>query len=149
MLSGTIIADDPLMTSQVINPCPMCGKRFGFPLTGCMTFVAESLIANSDGKCPACGTTVVVDQPPSVTEPLHPPDALAAAQTETERRNVKIADLPLSVRCRLQIHRMDIHSLGELLQRPKDTVRRHLAGSPNYFDQLQALLDQHGLEWRE
>ncbi|WP_145052718.1 hypothetical protein [Lignipirellula cremea] len=133
------------MTSHVLNPCPQCGRRFDFPLTGCMTFVAESLIANSNGKCPECGTPVVVDQPLPTAEHV---DSLAAAQTDSEKRDVKIVDLPLSIRCRLQIHKMNIETLGGLLQISKDAVRQQLAESPTYIDDIQSMLDEHGLKWQ-
>lgn len=132
------------MAAYALNPCPQCGRRFDFPLTGCMTYVAEWLTANSHGKCPDCGTTVVVDQPQPVSESLNP---IAAARTQTEKLNVKVVDLPLSVGCRNKIQKMNLITLGELLQFPKESIRQGLADSPNCFEQIESLLDEHGMEW--
>ena len=127
---------------DVINPCPTCGKRFDFPITGCMTMVEEWLTNSTGGKCPGCGTLVVVDELPPREAYVCP---LERAETDAQRRAVPIVDLPLSVRCRLLVHRLSVANLGELLAKPQDAVRESLGESK--FQQVQELLDRFHMKW--
>jgi hypothetical protein len=133
------------MASHVLNPCPHCGRRFDFPVTGCMTFVAESLIANSGGRCPNCGTMVVFDGLPPHMSVVGP---LVAAETPEEKLKVNVVDLPLPVRCRAKIYKLNVETLGDLLCLSKNIVRSHLADSPNCFPEIEEMLNEHGLEWK-
>ena len=85
---------------------------------------------------------VVIDRPETYVDPH---DVLAAATTEAEKLRVPIVDLPLSVRCRQRINQLQIKTLDGLLHSPPDTVRQHLGDS--LWDQLQEMLEAHGLHW--
>ncbi len=123
------------MDSRILNPCPMCGKRFDFPLTGCMTFV-DQLLKASDGKCPDCGTQVVLDDQP---EP-------SAWELADDFRDFPLAELDLSVRTRVAIDKMQIHFVGELLKLSKAQIT---ASGGNYavraIDELNELLQIKGV----
>ena len=130
--------------SHVINPCPTCGKRFDFQLTGCMSFVDEWLTTSTGGICPACGTIVVVAEPP----PNHVIQSpLDRAQTSAEKRAVPVVDWPLSIRCRAWVNKMGIKTIGDLLDQDPEKLRLQLAGSPGYFEQIEEMLSDHGLQW--
>src|SRR5438445_6977844 len=101
------------MPYHVQTPCPTCGKRFDFPLTGCVTGVAEMLLETSSGNCPVCGTRVVIDDPSHQEILSH--DPLAAAKSTDEIRAVQVVDLPLSVRCRNALRKLGARTLGDLL----------------------------------
>ena len=60
-----------------------------------MAYVADYLIASSDGNCAECGTTVVVDQLPLEMGVFNP---LLAAGTYDEKLDIKAVDLPHSIR---------------------------------------------------
>jgi endogenous inhibitor of DNA gyrase (YacG/DUF329 family) len=83
------------MVQTVLTPCPTCGKRFDFPLTGCITGVADMLLAASNGNCPECGTLVVVDEPAADRQPYNP---FSDAMSLDAVRSIPIVDLALSVR---------------------------------------------------
>lgn len=133
-----------MLNQHVLNPCPSCGKRFDFPVTGCMTFVAESLIAGSSGKCPVCGTLVVTDSPPPEFVPL---DAMTSAKNTTERLAVLIVNLPLSVRCRNKMHKLGAETLGEFLQIPAAAILDHFEGDPTSIEQIVEMLKKHDIPW--
>src|SRR5262245_10957071 len=101
------------MEYHVENPCPTCREDFSSPVTGCMTFAAEALLATSDGNCPVCGTRVVKDGPPARDCRQH--DSLAEAATPDEVRAVPVFDLPLSVRCRNLLDKLGVVTFGNLL----------------------------------
>ena len=109
-----------------------------------MTFVAESLVASSNGKCPDCGTLVVTDSPPPEFVPV---DAMASAKNATERLAVLIVNLPLSVRCRNKMHKLGAETLGEFLQLPAATVLDHFGGDPTSIEQIAKMLEQHDIPW--
>ena len=131
---------------HVLNPCPSCGKRSDFPLTGCLSFVAESLISASNGMCPECGTRVVIDSPPPESDAVAV-NPLDAAKTVEEKLAVPIVDLPLSVRCRLKMSTLEAGTLGEFLQVPASDIRKHFEDDRSSIDQIAELLNQHGVSW--
>lgn len=133
------------MAAHVLDTCPNCGKRIGLPLTGCTTLVGESLIANSGGKCPDCGADLVDDHP---LRDVGSFDLLAAAKNEGEKLDVNVVDLPLPIRLRLLIIKMNVGTLGGLLDLPRDLVRDELSDHVSYFSQIEEMLDGYGLSWR-
>jgi DNA-directed RNA polymerase alpha subunit len=132
------------MPRFVLNPCPKCGKRFDFPVTGCITFVDTFLLAHNEGRCPECGTQVVVDE--RQEHGGHPADSLSAAKANEEIRGVKIVDLDLSVRCRLALTRIGIDNLGALLQLTKDDLSKQLEQLPLCIDEIEEFLVGKGLK---
>lgn len=95
------------MEVDVLNPCPTCGRRFDFWMTGCMTFVAEGLQASTGGNCPACGTQVVVEKEPSRWR-----SRLYAFE---EACGFDLSELEFSVRCRLVFDRRGITKVNQLI----------------------------------
>ena len=132
------------MVQTVITPCPKCGKRFDFPLTGCITGVAEKLLANSDGNCPDCGTRIVVDE--ELSERL-PHDPFAEAATGDETRGIPIVDLALSVRCRLTLTNMGAQTVGDLLDSGREAVLQRLGESTMCAEDLLALFSANDVDW--
>jgi DNA-directed RNA polymerase subunit RPC12/RpoP len=134
------------MPYQVQTPCPTCGKRFDFPLTGCVTGVAETLLATSGGNCPVCGTRVVIDQP--LREVLTR-DLLADARTMDEIRAVPVVDLPLSVRCRLALTKLGADTVGDLLDISIGAVCDRLGTTSPCAEQLRELCRQHKFDCQQ
>ena len=122
----------------------MCGKRFDFPLTGCVTGVAEMLLANSDGNCPECGTRVVVNEPPPEYVPRN---SFADAKSVDETRKIKIVDLHLSVRCRLALTKMGAETVGDLLDFGREAVLHHIGQSSVCAEQLCDLFAENRVVW--
>jgi DNA-directed RNA polymerase alpha subunit len=130
----------------VLNPCPTCGEQFDFPVTGCMTFVGDLLTASTGGKCPKCGTQVVVDEP---QEQGHRVDSLSLAQSEEEIRAVKIVDLDLSVRCRNALVQMGLETVGDMLELTKTDLANRLGHIQLCIKEIDDLLAGKGLKQRE
>ena len=110
-----------------------------------MTFVAESLIASSNGKCPDCGTLVVTEFPLPEFVSV---DAMTSARNTTEKLAVLIVNLPLSVRCRNKMQKLGAETLGEFLQFPAATVLDHFGGDQTSIEQILEMLEQHDILWR-
>lgn len=121
--------------------CPTCGERFDVRLNGCATDVADRLLANSDGNCPACGTRVVVDQPPPEDLPRSP-----FAET-TDARSVPIVDLALSVRCRLALTDLPAETVGDILEYGLDAVVAHVGRGSSCSADLLELFSKHNVNW--
>lgn len=131
------------MSREVLNPCPKCGKRFDFPLTGCMTFVDEFLMASTGGKCPECGTQVVLDRP--VEFRRRQVNMLLAAKSPAEAEAVQLVDLDLPVRCRLLLMRMGIETFGDLVQHAKETfLSPRLESGISCLEEVLKLLEGRG-----
>jgi hypothetical protein len=129
---------------EVLHPCPTCGRRFDFQLTGCVTFVVEGLLAHSKGNCPDCGTLVVVER--SGSDVLQS-DPLSLAGTLAEKRAVLVIDLPLSVRCRNTLNKLGIKTVAHLLSRPYEEIRDSFTDSPQRLDELNEMCLAHDLHW--
>lgn len=132
------------MAQTLLTPCPGCGKRFNMPLTGCITGVVEQLLADSEGKCPDCGTCVVVDQP-EVERTAY--DPFADAHSLAEIRAIPIVDLQLPVRCRLTLTNMGATTVGDLLDAGRQAVREHTEDSTSCAEQLQELFARNNVPW--
>ena len=130
----------------VLNPCPTCGERFDFPVTGCMTFVGDLLMASTGGKCPKCGTQVVVDGPQDQDQRV---DSLSLAQSDDEIRAVQIVDLDLSVRCRLAPVRAGLETVGDLLELAKADLADRLGHVQSCIKEIDEILAGKGLKQRE
>lgn len=136
----------------VDNPCPTCGRRFDFPLTGCMTYVAQFLLAGSNGNCPDCGTRVVgtgkgSDGSKGIGDVDGWIDPLSIAASELEKRRVRIVDIPVSVRCRNTLHKAGMETVDDLLNQPLESVRDLFIGSPGTFAEIEAMVQEHGMAW--
>ncbi len=126
---------------EVLNPCPTCGRRFDFQLTGCTTFVVEGLLAHSKGNCPDCGTLVVVES----SGPVLRSDPLSLSGTLSEKLAVLVIDLPLSVRCRNTLNKLGIKTVANLLSRPYEEIRDSFADCPQRLDELNEMCLAHDL----
>jgi hypothetical protein len=131
------------MANSVLNPCPTCGKRFDFPLTQCMTMVDEFLLASTGGKCPQCGTPVVIAGSPSPGEKLLA--LLAQAQSEEEINQINVAELELSVRSHLALSRAGLYTLGDLLQLTQPQLAERLSAHSGQIAEIEQLLAEGGL----
>jgi hypothetical protein len=129
------------MDHHVLTPCPTCGNTFDFPVTRCVTFVAETLLATSDGNCPMCGTRVVKDGPDPRDSKRH--DPLAEAATPDEVRAVPVVDLPLSVHCRNLLNKMGVTNFGNLLDMSILAVCDRLGTGSNSAEEVRELVRQH------
>ena len=125
---------------MVQTPCPTCGRQFDFPPTGCVTGVAEMLLATSDGNCPVCGTRVVTDEPPVRSSYR---DMLDGAKTMDEIRAVQVVDLPLSVRCRLALTKLGAKTVGDLLDLSVVVVFDRLGAASLCAEELRQLFYRH------
>ena len=130
--------NEPRFRNGVLNPCPTCGTRFDF--NGCMTFVDYFLEKLSGGKCPDCGTQVVI----RVAESFRP-ELWERATTESEIRSVVIEQLDLSVRTRRSLEQAGIATVGELLDSTEAQIRRGLAVSDSVIAEIERLLATKGL----
>ena len=129
------------MTQTVLTPCPTCGKRFDFPLTGCITGVVDMLLATSDGNCPECGTRVVVDEPPPDYLPRNP------FSETSDARAVPIVNLELSVRCRLALTKLPAETVGDILDHGRDSVIAHIGPDTSCCADLLELFSQNNVQW--
>lgn len=132
------------MTQTVLTPCPTCGKRFDFPLTGYITGVADQLIASSNGNCPGCGTLIVADEPPTEYRQKNP--FVDASSLDAVRR-VAIVNLELSVRCRLALTKMDATSVGDLLDFGRDAVIFQVRECSGCAEDLLTLFADNNVDW--
>lgn len=129
------------MTLTILTPCPTCGKRFDFPLTGCVTGVVEMLLASTDGYCPECGTLVVVDETPA----QHRSPNLFV--TTSDARSIPIVNLELSVRCRLALARLPANTVGDLIDQGRDVVVDHLGAETTCCRDLLKLFAEKRVNW--
>jgi predicted RNA-binding Zn-ribbon protein involved in translation (DUF1610 family) len=124
--------------SDVLNPCPKCGKRFDF--NGCMTFMDLFLQEDHGGLCPACGSQVVI-----TVEDGRQPEEWVRAQTLSEIRTVLIKDLYLSVRAICSLEHLAIANVGQLLDRSQATIPEKLGLADSVVGELRRLLASKGL----
>jgi endogenous inhibitor of DNA gyrase (YacG/DUF329 family) len=124
--------------TDVLNPCPTCGKRFD--IGGCMTYMDLFLEAAHGGKCPACGTKVVI-----TVEDGRQPDVWDRAQTLSQIRTVPIRDLYLSVRTLNSLEQLQIANVGQLLDSSESKIRQGLVISDSVIGELRRLLAKKGL----
>jgi len=124
--------------NDVLNPCPTCGKRFD--LNGCMTFVGDFLEKLHSGKCPACGTQVVI----RVSDPFQP-EIWEQATTLPEIRTIAMEKLDLSVRTRISLRKLNITTIGDLLDSSEATFQQGLAVPDSVIDEIRRLLATKGL----
>jgi len=106
-----------------------------------MTFVAETLLATSDGNCPVCGTRVVKEGP--YPRDSRPHDSLAQAATPEEVRSVPVVDLPLSVQCRNSLHKIGVKTFGDLLDMSILAVCNRLGTESKCAEQVRDLVRRH------
>jgi protein-tyrosine phosphatase len=131
------------MEYHALSECSTCGERFDFPLTGCMTFVAEFLMASTGGKCPKCGTQVVFEGRPEQNI------RLAAAKSQEEICSVPVEDVHLSVRCVNLLNKSGIESLGALLRLTRKELADRLRSAPSCMDEVDRLLVEYNLKLAE
>lgn len=121
--------------SDVLDPCPTCGKRFDFPLTGCMTMVEEFLTKTHRGKCPECGTQIVVDDP---TTEFRTGSCIATWDAKSILE-IQVVDLKVSVRCRLHLYQAGIRTVGDLLQLTTAEIAARSSELPRSVDEISQL----------
>ena len=124
--------------TQVLNPCPMCGKRFD--CNGCMTFVDEFLDKAHAGNCPECGTHVVIRVPYRFQT-----EAWEKATTLLEIRSFIIEELDLSVRTKRSLEQLGITTIGQLLESSEQTIREKLVVSDSVVEEIHRLLASKSL----
>jgi hypothetical protein len=132
------------MAKYLLHPCPNCDASMHLPAMPSIECIIEGLMAETGGKCPLCGEQVVVDEPPP---PRAPYDPFAEAQTPQQVREIKIVDLPLSVRCRLALTKTDSETLGDILNHGRHAVLKHLGESSACAHDLCRLLAKHSVVW--
>src|SRR5262249_7498028 len=114
------------------------GQRFD--VLGCMTFVDRSLEKLDGGKCPACGTQVVIQAPASFQ-----PEVWEGATTLTAIRAVLIEELDLSVRTKRSLRQVGMTTVGDLLDSTEARIRRGLSVSDSVIAEIERLLAGKGL----
>ena len=124
--------------TDVLNPCPSCGKQFDVGC--CMTFVDYFLEKLHGGKCPTCGTQVVVRVP----ERFHP-ELWERATTLAEIRAVVIEELDLSVRTRRSLEQVGITTVGDLLDSTEARIRQGPPVADSVIAEINRLLASKGL----
>jgi DNA-directed RNA polymerase alpha subunit len=124
--------------NEVLNPCPGCGKRFD--VNGCMTFVDSFLETWSGGKCPACGTPVVLR-----VQDRSQPEARESATTLAEIRAFALDDLWLSVRTRRVLEEAGVTTVGQLLDSTESAIRHSPLAGNSVIAEIQRLLSGKGL----
>lgn len=105
-----------------------------------MTFVDGFLEALNGGKCPACGTQVVIK-----VEDKFQPELWENATTLPEIQAVAINDLDLSVRTRCSLEQVGITTVGQLLNSTEAHIRTGLVISDSVIDEIRQLLSSKGL----
>lgn len=124
--------------NEVLNPCPACGKRFD--IGGCMTFVDLFLQKVHSGKCPDCGTQVVMQ-----VEERFQPQLWEKTTNLSELRQIAINYLTLSVRTSHSLEQVEILTIGQLLDSTEAKIRQCLAVSDSVIDEIRRLLASKGL----
>jgi len=127
------------MANKVLNPCPTCGNCLD--VGGCMTFVAYFLEEFSDGKCPGCGTVVLIEVPEPKTV-----DAWAVASS-SEVPNVRFDDMDLSVRTKNSMRQLNIATVGDLLALPRQHIIDNLPVSEPVLHELDERLSEKKIVW--
>src|SRR5262249_38671066 len=92
------------------------------------------------GKCPACGTQVVIRVPERLQT-----DVWERAATPAEIRAVVIEELDLSVRTRRSLEQLGIVTVGDLLDSTETRIRQGLAVSDPVIVELGRPLASKGL----
>jgi hypothetical protein len=131
-----------LTRTEVLNPCPTCGKRFD--VGGCMTFVDQFLTELHGGKCPDCGTQVVKQ-----VEGGWQPEVWERATGLADIRAVRIDALDLSVRTKNSLEQLGIVSIGDLLDCGAGRIRRGLAVAEPVLREVRQLLAEKSLSFAE
>jgi hypothetical protein len=128
----------------IVNPCPGCGKRFDFPLTGCFT-MDLALLRKHSGNCPACGTKVLDE-----VEYPDPWDAIGDHTGITEVGIDKFYSV-LSVRARNAIERrMGIRTVGDLLKySASDIMSVGKVDQETVNELIETILKPKGLSLKE
>jgi rRNA maturation protein Nop10 len=124
---------EPRFRNDVLNPCPTCGKRFD--IGGCMTFVDYFLEKSHGGKCPDCGTQVVIRVPERFQ-----PEVWERAKSLPEIRAVVIEDLYLSVRTKRSLEQVGITTVGDLLDSTEARIRDGVSVSDSVIAEIERLL---------
>jgi hypothetical protein len=124
--------------TDVLNPCPTCGKRFD--VGGCMTFADYFLEKLNGGKCPACGTQVVIQVPECFQ-----PEVWERATTLPAIRAVSIEELDLSVRTKRSLEQVGITTVGDLLDSTEARIREGVRVSDSVIAEIERLLASKGL----
>ena len=102
--------------TEVLNPCPSCGSTFD--CNGCMTFVDHFLQQSTNGKCPTCGTQVLVE-----TKYYFHGEAWANELDPKLYSEFRIAELGLSVRATNSLDQMRVITVGDLLKITEAQIR--------------------------
>jgi DNA-directed RNA polymerase alpha subunit len=124
--------------TDVLNPCPKCGKTFD--VGGCMTFVADYLQHASNGKCPICGTLVVVQ-----VERYIYSEEWAEENDQAKLLEFRIEDLGLSVRTTNSLAQMNVLTIGQLLEVRADDIRKAFKVPEPVIIEIAKLLAGKGL----
>jgi DNA-directed RNA polymerase alpha subunit len=127
--------------NEVLNPCPTCGKQFD--IGGCMTFMDLFLQEAHAGKCPNCGTQVVIQ-----VEERYQPEIWEKAESLSQIRSIAIADLWLSVRTSRSLEQIGIATIGQLLDSTEAEIRQGLLVSNSVIDEIRRLLSTKGLSMK-
>jgi DNA-directed RNA polymerase alpha subunit len=108
-----------------------------------MTFVDSFLQELHGGKCPSCGTQVVVQ-----VEDRRQPEAWEVAETLPEIRAVAIEDLYLSVRAKRSLEQAGVTTIGELLDFTEAKIRQSVVFGESVVKEVRELLARKGLAMR-
>lgn len=108
---------------------------------GCMTFVDSFLERATQGKCPKCGTQVVIQ----VEEHLQT-HLWEQATIQAEISAIEIGKLNLSVRTRRTLAKLNIKTIGELLSASESRIRTGVPISEPVTDEIRQLLASKGLK---
>jgi DNA-directed RNA polymerase alpha subunit len=113
-----------------------------FDVGGCMTFVDHFLEKGHGGKCPTCGTQVVIRVPEQFQ-----PEVWERATTLSEIRAVVTDNLDLSIRTRRSLEQLGIVTVGDLLDSTEAQIRQELAVGDSVIAELSRLLASKGLSF--
>jgi DNA-directed RNA polymerase alpha subunit len=105
-----------------------------------MTFVDHFLEMSYGGKCPDCGTRVVIQVP----ERFHP-EKWERATTLPEIRAVVIEEMNLSIRTKCSLEQVGITTVGDLLDCNETRIRQGGAVSDSVIAEIERLLTTKGL----
>jgi DNA-directed RNA polymerase alpha subunit len=110
-----------------------CGKQFD--IGGCMTYLDYFLERSHEGKCPVCGTQVVIR-----VQARYQPEVRERAKTLPEIRAVVVEELDLSVRTKLSLEQVGITTVGHLLDSTEARIRHGVNDSDSVIAEIERLL---------
>jgi DNA-directed RNA polymerase alpha subunit len=120
----------------------MCGQKFD--VGGCMTFVADFLEHATDGKCPDCGTNVVIQ-----VECYIYSEEWANEKDPVRLRKFRIDELGLSVRTTNSLAQMGVETIGHLLEIKEGDIRKAFKVAEPVIIEITNLLAGKNLSLRK